>query len=227
MAAMTVFAASQEEVDRMVENLHWLGHDSFRVDGAKTIYFDPWKLSKGAKMADMIFVTHEHFDHLSIDDIKRIATKDTTIVCDRESGKKIGSKAACKELKVVSPGDRLDIDGIGAEATASYNTNKEFHTKASKKVGYIVTIEGLRICHAGDTDFIPEMKDYRCDMALLPVSGTYVMTADEAAEAAASINPKIAVPMHYGDIVGSASDAKAFQDLLKGKIEVKVLKSER
>src|SRR3989338_7126392 len=118
--AFGAFAASQEEVDRMVENLHWLGHASFRMDASKTIYFDPWKLSKGAKMADMIFVTHEHFDHLSIDDIKRIATKDTTIVCDRESGKKIGAKVACKELKIVSPGDRLDIGGVGVEATAAY-----------------------------------------------------------------------------------------------------------
>ena len=109
---------------------------------------------------------------------------------------------------------------------ASYNIGKEFHTQDSRKLGFIVTIDGITIYHAGDTDNIPEMKDYRCDIALLPVSGTYVMTAEEAAEAALAIKPKIAVPMHYGDIVGSLADAQRFQELLKGKIEVKILKQE-
>ena len=114
--------------------------------------------------------------------------------------------------------------GVGIQAVPSYNINKEFHPKKAGKLGFIVTIDGTVIYHAGDTDHIPEMDSYRCDIALLPVSGTYVMTADEAAQAAAAMRPKVAVPMHYGDIVGSDADAKAFADQLRGTVEVRILK---
>ncbi len=211
----------------MIENVHWLGHASFRIDGPKTIYFDPWKLPGSSKKADIIFVSHDHFDHLSLDDIKRISTQDTVIVCDGASAVKVRRAVGCKEVRAVSPGDSIDLGGVAVEAVAAYNTNKPFHTKASHKVGYIVTIEGKRFYHAGDTDFIPEMKGYGCDAAFLPVSGTYVMTAEEAAEAALAMKPKVAIPMHYGEVAGSSADAKRFHDLLKGKVEVKVLAMER
>jgi L-ascorbate metabolism protein UlaG (beta-lactamase superfamily) len=224
--AQGAFAASQKEVDDMIENVHWLGHDAFRVDGPKALYFDPWKLSKGAKKADIIFVSHEHFDHCSPDDIRRISTEDTVIVCDKGSSRKLGKEIACKEIKAVSAGDAFDVDGIRVEAVPAYNVNKEFHPKSKGMVGYIVTVGGVRLYHAGDTDFIPEMKTIQCDIALLPVSGIYVMTADEAAGAALAIKPKLAVPMHYGDVAGSPDDAREFQDLLKGKVEVKILQKE-
>jgi len=211
----------------MLENLHWLGHASFRWDGAKVVYFDPWKISQDSKKADLIFITHEHFDHYSLNDIKLISTKDTVIVTDETVSKKLqGAKVICKEIKSLLPGDNIEISGIEISAVASYNIDKQFHIKNSHKLGFIVTVDGVKIYHAGDTDTIPEMKNYLCDIALLPISGTYVMTADEAAQVALTIKPKVAIPIHYGDTVGSISDAKRFQELLKGKLEVKILKKE-
>ncbi|MCX5757844.1 MAG: MBL fold metallo-hydrolase, partial [Candidatus Hydrogenedentes bacterium] len=121
--------------------------------------------------------------------------------------------------KAIAAGERLTVEGIGIEAVPAYNTNKEFHPKKNGWIGYIVTMNDVRIYHAGDTDHIPEMKSIKADIALLPVSGTYVMTAEEAARAALDINPRIAIPMHYGTIVGQADDAVRFRDLLQGKIE--------
>lgn len=211
----------------MFENVHWLGHSSFRVDGTKTVYFDPWKLPRNSKRADVIFISHEHFDHCSAQDLRLISTKDTVIISDKASGKQLeGQKIQCKEIKALSPGESAQVGEIKIEAVPSYNTNKSFHTRNSQKLGFVVTIEGLTIYFAGDTDYIPEMKDCRCDLALLPVSGIYVMDAEEAAQAALEIKPKLAIPMHYGEVAGSAADAMKFKDLLAGKVEVKILKKE-
>lgn len=241
-SGLASFGQSQEEVNKMSENLHWLGHSSFRFDGSKIIYFDPWKLPKNSKKADLIFISHEHFDHFSPEDVSAISSNETVIITDKavsqwfgfqnsQSHKSVSrqlqDKVNCKEVKGLSPGETIEVSQVKVQAVASYNIGKEFHTPDSRKLGFIVTIDGITIYHAGDTDNIPQMKDYRCDIALLPVSGTYVMTAEEAAEAALAIKPKIAVPMHYGDIVGSPTDAQRFKELLKGKIEVKILKPER
>ncbi len=126
----------------------------------------------------------------------------------------------------MKPGDKINVEGVEIEAVPSYNTNKQFHPKERGWVGYIFTLKGQRIYIAGDTDYIPEMKGFKADIALLPVSGTYVMTADEAVKAALDINPKIAIPMHYGSIVGSDNDAKKFAEKLKGKIQVVILEEE-
>ncbi len=220
-------SSTDRRVVKMLENLHWLGHASFRLDGSKIIYFDPWKLSQDSPKADIILISHEHFDHYSPNDLRLISTKDTVIVTDKTVSKQLQrEKLTYREIKALSSGDNIDISGIQVKAVASYNINKQFHTRDSQKLGFIVTMDGVSIYHAGDTDNIPEMKDYQCDIALLPVSGTYVMTAEEASAAALIIKPKIAIPMHYGDIVGSAKDAQAFKDLLREKIEVKILKKE-
>ena len=211
----------------MIENLHWLGHASFRWEGSKTIYFDPWKIAKGARKADIILVSHEHFDHCSKVDIGMISTKETVVVTSEAAARELKpSEPFCKELKTLLPGGVLDILGVKIKATASYNLGKTFHSKASNKLGFIVTMDGVSVYHAGDTDAIPEMVGYSCDVALLPVSGTYVMSADEAAGAAIIMRPKFAVPMHYDDIVGSVADAKRLQELLKGKVEVSIMKRE-
>ena len=123
----------------------------------------------------------------------------------------------------MTPGERIALGGLKIEAVPAYNTNKDFHPKANGWLGFIIEIDGIRIYHAGDSDYIPEMKDLDVDIALLPVSGTYVMDADEAVEAALAINPKLAIPMHYGAIVGDQSDATRFRDKLEGKIDVLVL----
>ena len=211
----------------MMENLHWLGHSSFRWEGSKTVYFDPWKIAKGAKKADIILVSHEHFDHCSKVDIGMISTKETVVVtCEAAARELKPSEPFCKEVKALMPGDALEVSGVTIKATASYNLGKTFHSKASNKLGFIVTMDGISVYHAGDTDAIPEMAGYRCDVALLPVSGTYVMSADEAAGAAIIMRPKFAVPMHYADIVGSVADAKRLQKLLIGKVEVNILRKE-
>jgi len=217
------FSAS-EETEKMFGKIHWLGHDGFRVDGEKVVYFDPWRLSGDVLPADLIFISHGHSDHFSKDDILRICTKNTSIVTSKSVSSQLQDlKEAVKEIKAMEPGEQCMIGGVFVTATASYNTNKEFHPQKSKNVGFIVVMGGQRIYHAGDTDTIPEMKGYRCDIALLPVSGTYVMTAEEAAQAALAIGPAIAIPMHYGEIVGSLNDAQRFQGLLKGKVEVRIL----
>lgn len=211
----------------MIEKLHWLGHSSFRWDGSKTVYFDPWKIRKGSKTADVICVSHEHFDHMSKPDIVAISTPDTILVTCEACAKQLkGLKGGAEDILVMAPGDSKNLDGVTIRSVASYNTNKEFHQKSTKKLGFIVTMDGASVYHAGDTDLIPEISEVECDIALLPISGTYVMTADEAAKAALAIEPKMAVPMHYGDIVGEAGDAKRFEDALRGRIEVKILRKE-
>ncbi len=211
----------------MIEKLHRLGHSSFRWEGSKIVYFDPWKLSKDSKKADIIFISHEHFDHLSENDIAIISSPDTVIVTCASGAKRLSSLVAgCGQVKTMAPGDSLDLGGVKIKAVASYNVNKEFHPRSANKLGFIVTMDGISVYHAGDTDRIPEMDSLRCDAALLPISGTYVMNAREAAEAALAIKPKIAVPMHYGDIIGTGSDAKRFRDALEGKVEVRILKKE-
>jgi len=204
----------------MVKNIRWLGHDTFKVTGEKVIYTDPFKIRK-QDVADIILVTHEHYDHCSPEDIRKISGPKTIIVAPADCAAKLKGT-----IKTVKPGDVVEVSGITIEAVPSYNTNKQFHTKDKGWVGYIFTISGQRIYIAGDTDYIPEMKTFRADIALLPVSGTYVMTAEEAVQAALDIKPKIAIPMHYGSIVGSKDDARKFAELLKGKVTVEILPEE-
>lgn len=213
--------------NEILDKLHWLGHAGFRIDGVKTIYLDPYQLSKAAVMADIVLITHEHFDHCSPEDLKIISSQETVIVADKAVSKKLkDAKVPCKDILELSPDNGTELSGIKIKAVPSYNIGKPYHTKMSEKLGFIVTVEGVSFYHAGDTDLIPEMKGYSCDVALLPIGGTYTMTAKEAAEAALLIKPKIAIPIHYGSVVGKDTDADDFNSLLKGKIEVRILKKE-
>ena len=204
----------------------WLGHDGFKLKKGKVVYVDPHQLGPKAEPADLVFVTHEHFDHLSLDDLKKVVTPRTTVVTIAAC-EKAAKGLAPKAVRVVSPGDRLEVDGVAVEVLPAYNTNKfrspgkPFHPKADGKVGYILGIGGMRVYHAGDTDEVPEMaKAQGVDVALLPVSGTYVMTAQEAIQACQAIQPKLAIPMHYGAVVGSAADAEAFRKGVKCRVEI-------
>lgn len=197
--------------------IKWLGHDAFRIETAKTVYIDPYEISGGAP-ADIVLITHDHFDHCSPDDVAKVQQAGTVIVTEKDSAAKLSG-----DVRVVAPGDSLTIGDVKIEAVPAYNVDKTFHPQAKGWLGFIVEIDGVRVYHAGDTDFIPEMKGFEVDIALLPVSGTYVMTAEEAIAAAAAIEPALAIPMHYGAIVGGVSDAETFAKGLKGKIDVKVL----
>ena len=199
----------------MLENIKWLGHAGFKIDGERIVYIDPFKINE-TEPAGIIIITHEHFDHLSPEDIKKIQTGNTTIVTTPDCYSKVSGN-----VKTISPGKSLIVDGVKIESVPAYNINKQFHPKANAWMGVVITINGKRIYHAGDTDNIPEMSNLKnIDVALLPVSGTYVMTAEEAADAANKIRPKVAVPMHYGAIVGTRNDAERFKKLCKCKVEI-------
>jgi L-ascorbate metabolism protein UlaG (beta-lactamase superfamily) len=196
-----------------------IAHDTFRIKGSQVIYIDPYKVTKHDE-ANIVLISHEHFDHLSIDDLNKVIMPGTTIVAsplckDGLQGVKV------KEIRFLDPGGKYTVGKVEVEGVPAYNLNKfrepgkVFHPKGEKRLGFIIKMDGTSVYFAGDTDCIPEMKSIRCDIALLPVSGTYVMTAEEAAEAAKIISPKIAVPMHYGAIVGSDADAKKFKSLVK------------
>ncbi|MGC8825524.1 MAG: MBL fold metallo-hydrolase [Anaerolineae bacterium] len=195
-----------EAVQKVLKKIHWLGHDAFRIDTDKVIYIDPYQLEAGEPKADIILITHDHFDHYSPDDVQKLLKPGTTVVSIAAVTKKVRGAA----VQTVKPGDKVTVQGMDIEAVPAYNVDKQFHPKSAGHVGFIVTVDGVRIYHAGDTDFIPEMKGFRVDIALLPVSGTYVMTAEEAVQAAGAIQPKLAIPMHYGAIVGGLSDAQRF-----------------
>ena len=204
-------------IKSFAEKIHWLGHDGFRIDSEKTIYFDPYQIESGPR-ADLIFISHDHFDHCSPEDVAKIQGPETTIITEKDSAGKLTG-----DVRVLMPGETLNLDGVKIQGVPSYNTDKDFHPRKNGWLGFVVEVAGIRIYHAGDTDFIPEMKDLRVDIALLPVSGTYVMTADQAVKAALAIKPELAIPMHYGAIVGSDQDALAFKNALKGKVAVLIL----
>jgi L-ascorbate metabolism protein UlaG (beta-lactamase superfamily) len=208
--------------------ISWLGHDGFKIKNAKTVYVDPYEI-KGGEEADILLISHNHEDHCSPEDVKKIVSEKTTIITTAESKRKL-SKTKAKEILVAKPGQKLLIDDVSVEMVPAYNVNKfrspghPFHPKENEMLGFIVTMNGVRIYHAGDTDLIPEMERFNVDVACLPVSGTYVMTAEEAVESTRHIKLKVAIPMHYGSIVGDDRDAERFKTL--ASCEVRVLSKE-
>ena len=174
----------------LLERLHWLGHASFRLDGPPTIYIDPWKLSGEQPQADIVLVSHGHHDHCSPEDIGRVSGAATVIVAGARA---VGQLEG--DVRELRPGESTKVAGVEIEAVPAYNIGKRYHPREEAGLGFIVTVGGERLYFAGDTDRIPEMVGLECDVALLPVGGTYTMNAVEAAQAAADIKPRIAVPM--------------------------------
>lgn len=207
--------AQPEAPPALLRNLHWLGHDTFRIDGPATIYIDPWRLPPGSPPADLILVSHHHSDHCSPEDVESIRRSATIVVANASAAAKLQAP-----VRVLQPGKSLalripqgtEAADVTVEAVPAYNIDKKFHPRDEGHLGFIVHLEGERLYFAGDTDLIPEMTGLVCDVALLPVSGVYTMTAEEAVHAAAAIRPRVAVPMHYGaGVAGSDQDAETFR----------------
>jgi L-ascorbate metabolism protein UlaG (beta-lactamase superfamily) len=196
----------------------WTGHAGFKITyEGKKIYIDPYKLSKeheNVSDADIVLITHNHFDHLSIEDLKNIVNETTVIVSAQECLSQLKSLNV-KDSIGIDPRNSVKVNDLKIETVHAYNVDKEFHPKNDKKIGFIVEFGNDRLYHIGDSDIIPEMKNTNSTIALVPVSGTYVMTAEEASKAINElINPKIAIPMHYGTIVGNKEDAIRFSELV-------------
>ena len=199
----------------MIENIKWLGHATFKIVNKKVIYIDPWKV-KEKDSADIILVSHSHFDHLSIEDVEKVRGEGGIVVTTSDSASQLSG-----DVRILAPSAKINIDDILIEGVPSYNIGKDFHPRNNNWLGFIITINGKRIYYAGDTDATPEMKMLtNIDIALLPVGGTYTMTCKEAADAANAFKPKIAVPYHWGDIVGSKSDAEKFKELFEGETRI-------
>lgn len=199
----------------MLEDIQVLCHSSIKINKEKVIYIDPFKIDKNYNDADIIFITHDHYDHYSEEDIDKVKKQDTIIVVPEGLLTKLSRKGIRKDYIItVEPNKEYMTEGIKFETIPAYNTNKQFHPKENEWVGYIIEIKGIRYYVAGDTDITEENKKVKCDVAFVPVGGTYTMDFKEAAELINEIKTKIAVPIHYGNIVGTNQDAIDFVKLL-------------
>ncbi|MFR5153446.1 MAG: MBL fold metallo-hydrolase [Clostridia bacterium] len=204
----------------MLENIEVLDHSSIRINKEKIIYIDPFKINKNYNDADIIFITHDHYDHYSEEDIDKVINENTTIIIPDELLTKLLRKGINKNAIItVEPNKNYMVQGIKFETISAYNTNKTFHPKENGWVGYIIIINGIRYYIAGDTDITEENKQVKCDVAFVPVGGTYTMDFKEAASLINEIKPKIAIPIHYGSIVGTEQDAIDFIRLLHPEIK--------
>jgi L-ascorbate metabolism protein UlaG (beta-lactamase superfamily) len=202
------------------DHIHWLGHASFRIeDGSTQLYIDPWKLSESAPKADFIFVTHAHYDHFSQVDIAAIRKESTTIFAPKDVAYLLKGT-----VLTVAPEQSYEVGELKIKTTRAYTIGRPFHPKEKNWVGYVITLShGQKIYHAGDTDFVQEMRSVACDFALLPCGGTYTMDAKQASDAANHIKPQAVIPMHWGDIVGTKKDAEAVQKEFKGMTIIKTV----
>jgi L-ascorbate metabolism protein UlaG (beta-lactamase superfamily) len=207
--------------EQMVEKMHWLGQATVKIEADnKVIYFDPLQIKK-AEQADVILITYAHQDHFSPNDLEKLVTEKTVLIAPKDVAAKLGEKFK-NEVIIAEPGMSTKVGDMQIEVIPAYNVVKtKFHPKDNKWVGYVVTIDGVRIYHAGDTERIPEMKDLTCDIVLLPLGQTYTMNnVQEAADAALDVKAKIAIPIHYGLYEGKTEDATEFSKLLKDKVSV-------
>jgi L-ascorbate metabolism protein UlaG (beta-lactamase superfamily) len=210
----------------MEPKITWFAQSSFRIEheGIR-IYLDPFQIPDGEPTADVILLTHDHFDHLSSDDIAKVRGENTVVIAGPVVSGKI--EGPFTEL---APGDSTTVGALNVRAVPAYTTSKfrdsgeATHPKEAQHVGYVFEIGDLSFYFLGDTDVIPEMNDIGpVDYAFIPVSGVYVMTADEAAEAAEVIQPSVAIPCHYGHVVGSEDDARRFANLVPDQVRVWIM----
>ena len=208
----------------MLEKIEVLTHSSIKISKNKIIYIDPFNIEKNFNDADIIFITHSHYDHYSEKDIEKVRKENTIFIAPEDVKNELLHKGISND-KIISikPNQTGEILGIKFEVIPAYNVNKKFHPKENNWVGYIIEIDGVRYYIAGDTDINEDNLKVKCDVCLVPVGGTYTMDYKEAAQFVNQIKPKIAVPIHYGSIVGTEQDAEQFISLLDENIEGKIL----
>lgn len=192
---------------------------SIRIGGDQVLYFDPFRITDARKDADIVFITHPHFDHFSPADIARVCKPETVFIAPESMAAELKA-AGITEPVLMKPGEIKTISGIAVETVPAYNISKQFHPKQNGWLGYIVTVGGKRIYAAGDTDATKEAAAVQCDIALIPIGGTYTMNPAEAAELVNRMRPQIVIPIHYGTIVGNPGDGAAFAKLVAPGITV-------
>ena len=201
-------------------------HSSIKItETGKVFYFDPFELRGKFNDADYIFVTHDHYDHLDPKSIQNAMNDKTKLICPKTIAKTLASDAGIRDTARIiqlKPGDKVDLeDGINVEAIPAYNINKQFHQKVFEWIGFLLDVKGIRFYVAGDTDATGEAKSVKCDVALIPIGGTYTMDYEQAAALANEIKPKVVIPTHYGNVVGEYALGKKFAPLVDKDIEVK------
>lgn len=198
---------------------------SIRIRGSKTLYFDPWQIEGEPHDGDYVFITHEHYDHFSPEDIRKAIKFDGYLVVPLSMKHLTGDITTIPQshIATVKPGEKREIARLMVETYPAYNQNKPFHIKRNGWLGYLVTMDADKYYVSGDTDAIPEIKDIRCDVAFLPIGGTYTMDASAAAGLTKKIHPRVVIPTHYGSIVGSPVDGDFFQGLLPRDIRCEIL----
>lgn len=212
-------------VAEMLENIDVLFHSSVRIDtGSQVIYFDPYEIAGESHDADVIFITHDHFDHFSPGDIRKILKQDTSMVLPEKINKKIIAKAGLPTEHCVwmRAGQTRQVGKLEVEAIAAYNLHKPFHSKKAGWLGYLIIADGVRIFVAGDTDHHPENEQVITDIALVPIGGMFTMNAKQAAEYINTIHPQAAIPIHYGKIAGRRSDEDVFAAAVEDSIQVSI-----
>ena len=208
----------------MLEGIQVLCHSRIRIKREKVIYIDTFRIKEEYHDADIILITHDHYDHYSEEDIDKIKKENTIIVVPEQLLEKVIKLGFEKDtIMIVKPNEKYKVEGMQIETIPAYNVNKPFHPKQNGWVGYILVIEGIRYYIAGDTDITQENQNVKCDVAFVPVGGTYTMDSKEAVKLANHILPKMAVPIHYGEIVGTKQDAIDFANLLDSEIACKIL----
>ena len=206
----------------MLDFIEVLTHSSIRIKGeVGTIYVDPFNIKDELNDADFVFVTHPHYDHFSIKDLRKVIKPETIMVVPaRMEDDALELEREVKEVMAVKPGGSYEAGNLKFETVAAYNTIKPFHPRRAEWVGYILVVDGKRIYIAGDTGATKEAKAVKCDVVLLPVGGTYTLDTKRAAELVNTIKPEYAIPTHYGTIAGRKTDGKTFADLVKEPVKV-------
>ena len=193
---------------------------SIRIAGSKILYFDPYLISGAEHDADIVFITHAHYDHLDPGSVEKVSGQNTVFVAPAGMAKEMKNVAGNAELVLMAPGDEKAVSGVPVQAVPAYNRLKPFHPKRNGWLGYIVKMDGVSYYVAGDTDAVSELSGVVCDVALVPIGGTYTMNAKDAAKLINKIRPAAAIPTHYGSIVGKPEDAEVFRQHVSREISV-------